>query len=351
MAATIAGKPFWNAKEYSHWDSGLYLSIAERGYELTSCEEIAGTVTHCSGNAAWFPLYSLTIRVITALGISPEAAGVLISNACFLAILLVLWNYLFPDGDKLRNFLALLFAAVFPRSVYYQNVFPISLFLIGVLLSVYFFEHVKTARAGLFGYAAALSYPTGLFFAGLFPLLFFAHRNIHSLKTRFVNAYVVTCTVVAGFLSVMVVQTVQTGRWNAFFLNQTEYGHGWNNPLRLLWERIKPALVEYRFSFHEAEYAQTLFVAVLMMLATGLVWKNRKVLTRLEWVLYAFCLIYWVMPLVVGGVLSMYRAESVLLPIVIILRKLHAGILIPLILSGIYFKLALSTAFFAGSLM
>ncbi len=351
MAATIAGKPFWHAAEYSHWDSGLYLSIADYGYKIGNCEEVDGVLQHCNGNAAWFPLLSISIRALSSLGLSPEAAGVLVSNTCFFVILLVLWNLLFPEGDKFRNFLALLLAAVFPGSVYYQNIFPISLFLAGVLLSVYFIEHRKTAHAGLFGYLAAISYSTGLFFAGLFPLFFLAHRKIRWLKIRTSAAYCVAGVVVAGFVSVLAVQLYQTGRWDAFFLNQAEYGHGWNNPLFHLWDRIRPAVIEHRFGFSEAEYAQSLFVLVVMLLATLLVWIKRKVLTRVEWILYAFCLIYWVMPHIVGGVLSMYRTESVLLPIVVILRRLRVGILFSLIVMAIYFKVALSTAFFAGSLM
>lgn len=351
MAAVMAGKPFFSAVEFARWDSGHYMSIAERGYELFNCSETGGGVTQCSGNAAWFPLLSFAMRAISSLGASSEAAGVLASNFCFAAVLILMWNLLFPEGDKFRNFLALLLAAVFPGSVYYQSVFPISLFLAGMLLSVYFFEHDKTARSGLFGFAAAMSYSTGIFFSWLFPIFFFAHRKIHPAKTRIIRAIGAASAVLAGFISVLALQRIQTGRWNAFFLNQVEYGHGWNNPLRLLWERIRPAIMEHRVGFGEAEFAQSSFVLALMALATYIVLMNRKNLSRIEWILYAFCLIYWIMPMVAGGFLSLYRAEAVLLPVVVILRRLHAAILIPLIFAAVYLKLALSTAFFAGSLV
>ena len=67
--------PFTTA-EWVRWDSRNYLSIANHGYTLMSCQ---GEVFSLCGNSGWFPFYPLLIAPFAAVGLQAATVGLVIS--------------------------------------------------------------------------------------------------------------------------------------------------------------------------------------------------------------------------------------------------------------------------------
>jgi hypothetical protein len=285
------------------WDSNLYLSIAQRGYYLEHCPPGSGYERwQWCGNAGWFPLYAWMLKI---------APGAVLS-LIFQAILLVLvWR-------RSRSWPALLLAAFFPGCIYQQAVFPVSLFLVCALLFLEFWRPES-------GALAAMAYPTGVL---LVPVAL--------LKRRWLAA----AGVVIGFFVVLAVMRAQTGRWDAYILTQAKYAFQFA-PFDTLFSRLKPLVnARYRDATSFSAAAQTLLVLAMMALSA------RSWLAKPE--IAAYCLAYWLFPLCVGGRLSLYRAESLLVPLVFLLPERAK---VPLLVVAVPLAFAMSVAFFRGSLV
>jgi hypothetical protein len=79
LAATTTWYDYW-----VRWDAGWYVDIANRGYEYQ---------IHQAGSVAFFPLFPMLMRSLGWLGLNVAAAGILISNLCFLAGLWILYRF------------------------------------------------------------------------------------------------------------------------------------------------------------------------------------------------------------------------------------------------------------------
>jgi len=217
-----------------------------------------------------------------------------------------------------KNWPALLLAALFPGCIYQQAVFPISLFLVCALLFLRYFRPEA-------GALAAMAYPTGIL---LVPVAL--------LKRHFWAA----AGVALGFLAVIAVMGVQTGHWNAYFLTQAKYDFHFA-PLDTLFSRLKPLVnAKYRDAASFAAGAQTLLVLAMMILSVRS-WRAKPEIA-------AYCLVFWAFPLCVGGRLSLYRAESLLVPVVFLLPERAR---LPLLAVAAPIAFGMSVAFFRGSLV
>ena len=76
----------------------------------------------------------------------------------------------------------------------------------------------------------------------------------------------------------------------------------------------------YRTTATLATGAQTLLVLFMLALSARS-WRARPVVA-------AYCLLYWAFPLCLGGKLSLYRAEALLAPIVVMLPARAATLLL-----------------------
>ncbi|MFL5389328.1 MAG: hypothetical protein ACJ79C_11415, partial [Myxococcales bacterium] len=122
-AARAGGYPPFAPGLFRRWDSGQYLSIAARGYDLVECARIGYAPEGWCGNAGWMPGYPALIAAAVRVGATPLVAGVAISAGFEIALLVVLWNGLFER----KSFFALLACALAPGAISFHAVFPISL--------------------------------------------------------------------------------------------------------------------------------------------------------------------------------------------------------------------------------
>jgi hypothetical protein len=127
----------------ARWDAGWFAQIAQEGYD---------------GNAAaFFPLYPLLVRAGAVLVGSQIVAGILISLACLLGALVLLWRLVALDFGREVARLTVVLVAVFPGALWFSSVYSESLYL---LLSVGAIYAARTDRWALAGVAGALAAST-----------------------------------------------------------------------------------------------------------------------------------------------------------------------------------------------
>ncbi|MEU7607623.1 hypothetical protein AB0B44_43705, partial [Streptomyces sp. NPDC041003] len=128
--ASVAGDgspvAYWSTGGRSRWDSVHYLSIAKTGYEMFWCRERHPNFRDVMcGNVAWFPGYPMSVRAVSATGLSYEWSAVVVTEASLLGMFAVLWWLL---GARLTwaTGLTLAIGTVFPGGVYFHALFPIA---------------------------------------------------------------------------------------------------------------------------------------------------------------------------------------------------------------------------------
>jgi len=255
------------------------------------------------------------------VGLGPRRAAVLISGACTLLSLVVVWSIIRVQGSPWTRILALLVAAFFPGQVYQHAAYPISLFTLATLLSLLWAGGGRWVLSGLAGAVAALSYPPGVVLA---PMLL-AHGALrwHSTRRRSLlwGAAIAAGLTSSGFIVVLAIHYWATGVWNAFFLVQSGYGHGLNFPWVAWWQSVRSVVASPWEGVWEAPGLQTLFVASLVV---GLcVSRIGKRLPDLEQITVLCVAALWLFPLLMGPGVSLYRSEAMLLPATLLMGRSH----------------------------
>ena len=147
---------------FSRWDAGWYMIIAEKGYPVGN--------NPVGWEWAWFPLYPISMRIVsyTFIGLlsSSQAvalAGFLISNLLFFVSLVIFYklSQIVLAKNELA-FLSTIFFAFWPGSLFYSCVYSESLFMTFAVGSFYFLEKARTKSAVLAGFLAALTRSNGL---------------------------------------------------------------------------------------------------------------------------------------------------------------------------------------------
>jgi hypothetical protein len=204
-------------------------------------------------------------------------------------------------------------------------VFPISLFLFCALAFLAALERGKDRLAAPLGALAAMSYSSSFLLA---PIALAWRRRIGA-----------AFGVCAGLAVVLVVMRIQTGSWSAFPLIQSKYEFHFA-PLDALFARLKPLVnPRYRDASSFATAAQT--ALVLVLLASSLAAFRRRPLLAL------YCCAYWVLPLCLGGRISLHRAEALLVPMAVLVSP-RARPWLCALAAPIAF--AVSVAFFRGTI-
>lgn len=352
LAAVRSGSPAWATAHWAHWDSALYLEIATGGYTLEPCASGYPAGSWC-GNAGWFPAYPAAIRLVSAAGLAPVAAAVLVSAVATAGLLLLLWVRFLHARLAPGPLLLLLLAAFFPGSIYQSAAFPIALFVLFVLGHLDALQHRRWVLAGLLAALAASTYPLGV----VLPVtgaLGAAVVVAGPARQRLRAAAVVGGLAAAGALAVAVRLQLSVGRWDAYLLVQDKYGHGVNSPLETLRSTLQPLVGAAGFTAETAARWQTLLVATIVALGLGAT--VGAVLRRHPGAAEAvptalFVAVVWLMPLVVGSGVSLYRSEAALVPAVILLRRLPREIVAVLLALALPAAYVLAQLFFADRLV
>ena len=138
-----------------HWDASRFLSIAEHGYD--------GSNSTPNGTA-FFPLFPVTIRALTAAGFNAVAAGLLISAVGSWVALAYLYR-LAESEEPGTGRSAILYLALWPTAVFLIAPYSESIFLAGAIAAFYY---ARRSSWHLVGIPAAVA--MGSRFAGVFLL-------------------------------------------------------------------------------------------------------------------------------------------------------------------------------------
>src|SRR4051794_5439667 len=138
------------------WDAGHYVAIAERGYDQPL-------------RAAFFPLYPLLSRAVTAPLQSPLLGGLLVSFVALAAALYLLHRLVTLEVGERYARPALLVTALFPTAFFFSAIYTESLFLALSVGAFYAARRQSWALAALAGALAAATRNTGVLL--LVPLL------------------------------------------------------------------------------------------------------------------------------------------------------------------------------------
>jgi len=153
------------------WDGRWYRMVATGGYMLVPGRQ---------SDPAFFPLFPVMLRAGHALGLSYEAAGLVLANGGFL-VALIAFHGLSQRlvGDEMAR-RATTYLAVFPFGYVFSMVYPESIVLALIGLAALAGLERRWGWAALCAAAAALARPEGLFVA--LPLLVIAWQQRRTLS-------------------------------------------------------------------------------------------------------------------------------------------------------------------------
>jgi hypothetical protein len=347
IAVRASGSAFFAIDTWFKWDGGHYFSIADTGYELIDCAGIPGFHPgQWCGNSAWFPGYPYFVRLVHVVtGYDTKLTALFVSQAFALLALGLIWNLFLSR----RNLWLLLLCAFAPGTYYFLVVFPMSMVLSLILLTLWAQRERHYLIAFFTAAAAGFTYPTGVILAGVLAcsiVIEYLRGSRPSLR-----AWLTVVGPIIAFGLVLIVHHVATGHWNAFFLTQEKYKNGINNPLTVMRERLA-----YLWVWHPVWWkvnVQSLMAATLVLLSAGstvrAVWRRNT--QPGDIMLAVQGLIYWLFPMVVGGHVSPYRAESLLVPSTTLLNRMSRAVVIPLLTVAIAIWLIMATEFARGNIV
>ena len=345
VAIRASGSTFFAIDTWFKWDGGYY-SIAHTGYELMDCAGIPGFHPgQWCGNAGWFPGYPYLVRGVHLLtGVDTKLVAVIVSQIFAVLSLMLIWNMFLSR----RNWPLLLLCAFAPGTYYFLVIFPMSMTMCFMLVTLWALRQQDYVLALLAGTVVGITYPSGIWLAGglasglLFE--FWRGRRPHP------RAWLAVTGPVIGFGLVLFDHHVSVGAWNAFFLTQEKYQHGIHNPVTVLRERFASLWV-WKAGWQTA--IQSLTAAALVLVAAGsavrAMWRRKEQPGDVALAVHG--LMYWLLPLMIGGGLSPYRSESLLAPAVAGLQRVPRLAVVVLLLAAITIWMIMATEFARGRLV
>ncbi|MCP2328427.1 hypothetical protein HDA40_006934 [Hamadaea flava] len=349
LAAAAGADPF-RLTSGLKWDALRYVDIARRGYELHPCGDgpidfPAPPPDAWCGNAGWFPLYPMLIKLVHVTGLGYAASGVLLSQVALVAALTVVWRLL---GARLTEPAAqsLLMAVLLPGSVYYQLVFPISLALLCVAGAVLAVRNGSWAWAALSVGVGVAAYPSAAVMCLAVPLAIVLGGRPDPWWIRAVKGLGVAAAGGLGLIVVGWIFFAQTGRWDAYQLIQRNYGNGVHNPFTTTAQIVAGG---------EAGALAWSLLAMLIFVGPALVVAVRRGTARgfdAELILLIGLMVSLVLvPLVAGPRVSAYRSYALAAPAVVLLTTIPERLRLLMLVGLAGVGSLLTFVFFQGRLI
>ena len=295
-------------------DAWSYRTIAVNGYGAR------GANGEPHGTWAFFPLYPLLVRSLPFTG---EFAldGMLISNVCFLAAMLLLFSIVTRDGGSTDDASrAVVYLAFFPVSYFLSLPLPESLFL---LLAAGAFATAQRGQWWAAGLLAALASATRVSGILLFPALLLFALEYPPRRRRQLFWLALAP---AGLIGYMAFLNSLTGNALAFVEAQQLWG-------RRATFFLQP-LFAYAGNWREMSGAWNLslfhFLVTMLLLTAGV-----ALLVRRRWAFGVFTLLMVLVPLTSGSLQSMARYSLGAFPMFIWLARIGANPLADRIITAV----------------
>jgi hypothetical protein len=338
---------FFSPSSWARNDSGLYLEIASRGLVMTQCVGPAYPPHSTCGTVGFAPLYPLLIAALGHLGLSLPVAGMVIAVIFAYLTLQAMWVLIGPSWS-FSALCCLAFAACFPGMVYYYALFPVSLLSFLAILCLLLFIRRHFLWSGIVGALCCWAFAIG-------PLIGVVLLVAALLVERGPGFWRIACksagVTFAGFGLWLLTNQLWVGNWRAYFMSQAKYDNGLHNPVSVFVTAFTGGpLAPYPEQDPNPGYnylipkAQTAFVALLVI---GLVvWTlRRRPVSRTEWILLSYTVVFWLLPLVDGASLSRYRMEALLVPCAALCTRLPRVVQVALLGVAVVLAVGLTTLF------
>lgn len=317
VVAAVFGYGPWDSATWSRWDSGLYEDIARDGYDLSRCEE---EPTKWCGDAAWFPAYPWLFGGLHQLGLPLRGSAVVVSWFFAAGTIVLLWATFLERRAGSAAVAALVYAAFSPGQIYHYAVFPLSMLAFTTVACLWLLCRERWVAAGISGAVAALSYPVGVLLVPISAVWLVAHRGV-PVGERLRRIAITSGLMVAGLWILMIVQRLDTGHWDAFFLIQEkyEYLHGSQNPFVATWDIVRAGMQNLGDGLTVAVALQTALVTVVLALVLVHAFQRRRSLGSADALLLLWALATWA---VLNQAFSVQRGQAALLPVAVLVARL-----------------------------
>lgn len=361
--AAANGQDFLAPATWAHWDSLRYISLVKHGYTLHPCSAMLPPPPKACADSGWFPGYPLLIRLGTLTGISPEAAGLAVSQLFFLALLGLVWIAFLAKKPAARSIPVLALVGFWFGDVYYHAIFPMApatFFMVFCLWSV---TRRRWLIAGLSGAVATTMYPTMVLLAPIVGLWILLASREDGFLAGTKRAAVCSGAILVGYMSVFLAMRLQSGVWFSFFKIQGRFGHRLSNPLLGLIRATSPLWhpLHFVFPYRSMAYwwsgaqalAIALVIAILLTTSAARLVRAQPVDSLLVLTAAAF----WIGPLIVmspGPIVghnALYRDDTLVVPAAIALRRLPSTLLVIITLGAFVIGIGLTAAFLRGRLV
>lgn len=348
-AATVAavlGYSPWESSTWSRWDSGLYEDIARDGYDLLPCED---EPTKWCGDAAWFPAYPWLVGGLHQLGLPLRGTAVVVSWLFAVGTIVLIWATFLERRVGAAAVAGLFYAAFAPGQIYHYAVFPLSMLAFATVACLWLLSRGRYLAAGVSGAVAALSYPVGVLLVPVSAVWLLAHRGV-SLGERLRRTAITSGLMVAGLWIFMIVQRLDTGHWDAFFLIQKKYEnlHGSQNPIVATWDLLRGAVENFGGGVAFVVGAQTALVTVVLAAVLVHAIVRRRSLDGADALLLLWAVGTWA---VLNQAFSVQRGQAALLPIAVLVARLPTRLAWSLALTAAAIAVWMESYFLDGTLI
>jgi Gpi18-like mannosyltransferase len=219
------------------WDAQWYARVATDGYR---------TIAYANGhlNLAFFPLYPLLVHCwLLFWHGTPAAAGMIVSNLCFVAASYYLYQLVSMDRGRAWARRVMWLLALFPTSLFFFSGYSESLFLLCLVLCVYNLRLERWWWAGLMGGLAAATRPLGIIVFVPFVMCWYQAHELSPIAIRpwlrhYQKAMLGALAIPAGLIAYMAYLWARFG--NPFLFGASQ--RSWHRTLAWPWQSLGAAI-------------------------------------------------------------------------------------------------------------
>jgi hypothetical protein len=294
---------FWNLP--ARWDTGWYIGIAERGYQWDPA------IGNGQQNIAFFPAFPvITHYAALFLGRNTIWAGVLVSLVSFLIALQYLFRFARDKlgGEAAHATVALI--AAYPFALFFSTAYTESLFLLATIAACYHFERDELMAAACWGLLAGLTRPNGCLLSVVLAIIALKDARRAPLPIT-MRRMAVAAMPGIGMLIFSAHIYALTGNPLQWAENHAAYGRVFRGVFAVVTERIEYIRINGVYN-----YVTVLALDVINLLPTIFAVAAIVPIYRRLGAPYAVMIVInVVLPVLMGGVLSMGRVTATLFPL------------------------------------
>jgi hypothetical protein len=175
LASTDGSSDIGILEMWTRWDARHFLEVAEFGYTDPRSDPHA---------TAFFPLWPLMIRGLSATGITPALAAMLLATAANVVAVAYLYRLAEEELGRDSGRRASLYLLFFPTAVFLVAPYSESLFLAGAIPAFYYARRGRWIASGMYAAAAMGARAAGVFLLGGLVFEFVRRRDFSGASFR-----------------------------------------------------------------------------------------------------------------------------------------------------------------------